>query len=1284
MKNFCTCHSHPESLDSASTLEKMAAREIELETGVFVSTDHGTMQAHRKIYDLCHSKKYKGKLTPILGVEGYFRDDNDPILLDAGIQPNERGSFLSHWKYGHITLHAMDETAWSAMSRILSAADLRGEQHGSERKPLFNWQNLEELGSYNITVGSGCLIGMVQSHIFRHGRPDLAEAYYSRLNSIFKPGNFYAEVFPHICDRYWESGVTITYEDGTHEKFKGSKNLKTDKISSKKNGGFQAEDLAAAWKRNPEGFGSLRAVMQNREWVDITNPKKISKVEAHEGFQFNECTPASPDGDVQLGTNTAILALARKYGNPVLVSDDSHFAVPEEKIVQDIRLSQSGSWRFANSYHRQSSNEAFGYFKDKLNIKEGEFDGWVENSYEWANRFKDFRFTPRKALPTSFYPQDTLRHTLSLIKDQGRMTKAPEVQERLKAEIDLLHYNGTIDLLPYFFIDAEVCDLYLRNNLLTGPGRGSAAGLNLAYLLGITHVDPLRFGLSMDRFMTTDRIESGKYPDIDQDLPNRDLLTHPETGWLKKRFGDCYAQLSVDTTLKLRSAVKDVARWKRATSDSPGFVPAEIEQLAAKFINAPQGITDHDFVFGYTKEGEDVEVEGSINYDPALQEYVRTFPLEWEQVQKVIGLTRQKSRHACAFIIADEPVQNFIPTTSISGVRVTQFTPSSVEAAGGLKMDFLTVNSIGDIQSALKMVQERYGDKGLDWAATKLVHETTATVPFTKINNKKVPLIRTVPLKGGGIGDIWDLPEDQGVFRDLCEAKTETVFQFGTPGAKKWLHHFNQIKGTDADNQTHKGLDSIESIAAFTALDRPGPLDYFVTSENGSKHNMLVEYANRTRGESKAGSLPILDSLFMETLGVIIFQEQLQKAFKDIGQTTAIEANNFRIHVSKKQVKELQKDRAIFLKGALQTLSEIDAIALWESMETFGNYAFNKSHAVCYGVIGYACAFLKHHYPIEWWTAVLTNADKNEINEEFWPYCGHLVKVPDVNLSKDNFSIEEDGIRAPLSLLMGIGPAAHKELSEGVPYKNIEDFCLKIDAKKKIKKIDEEGKEKNGRSTIHSGIAYKLICSGVMDSLFQIGMETPEKLAAYEAVVAKVANKKKPKPVDSKYTNLTALQRYQLKKSILSSFGEDLRSMAASVNVQGLANENGRYTYSYEGYRKKQEIVPVVSANDSFDCQQMMLPEDGIAWAVVAYVVLHETVSFQDGKKMAKILLDVEGKRQEFIKWPDKKGLLPERFKKNMTGCLVVAAVRRYSEDKSPVLDDITIIQDSLVLKETE
>lgn len=1274
MRNFVTCHCHQASLDTASTPEAFAAKEVELGTGFLTVTDHGTLGAARKVYDLAKKKK----LTPIIGLEAYLRDDDCPIIKASGADLEEYLKFGGkEKKYMHVSMGFMDADAFEAGVRILSKADGRAEKHGSERKPLFTWADLEELGSHNVTMTSSCLIGVVQRHLLAHNNIDMAVAHYEKMRSICKPGNFYSEIFPHVCDRNWESAGIITYADGTEEKLAEWKKLKL-----KDGGESQLKEFARRWKAGRQD--ELLAVMEDRKWKD-REPKAITGIEVRQGFIMNDCRPWTEDADIQKGCNKVILALAEKYGDKILIGDDSHFASPDEKIVQDIRLQTGGgSWRFSNSYHRQSSAEAFEYFRDHLGVTEKEFEGWVDNTHAWGEKFKGFKFRERKTLPTSFYPEDTLGYTMELIEKHGRMQwENPVWVERLAKEIELLHQNGTIDLLPYFFIDEEVCDFFGKMGKLTGPGRGSAAGLLLTYLLRITHLDPIKRQLSMERFLTMSRVRSGKMPDIDQDLSkkHRDLLVNPETGWLRQRFGDCYAHISVDTSLKLRSAVKDVARVIHE-----GRVPDDTEAWTKRFENAPQGISDYDFVFGY--KGSDGWVEGSISTDPALQDYVKRYPNEWEIVQKCLGLTRQKAPHACAFVIANEPIANFIPMTSVGDEPVTQYTAPSVEAVGGLKMDFLGLNSLDDIAEAITMIQKRSG-----W-----------TPEDTVIDGEKVLAHEVIPFQGK-LYSVWKLPEDQAVFRDICEGKTETVFQFSTPGVLGWMKNFDHVRETKPDGTVVKALDSIEALSAFTALDRPGPLDYFVETSDGSHHNMLVEFAIRARGGERTGSLPILDELLPETHGVIVYQEQLQRVYQVIGQTSAEQADEFRVHISKKQMAKVIEDKNVFMPGAVKMLGQDVAEELWRSLETFGQYGFNKSHATAYVTISYACAFLKHYYPLEWWTAVLRHADKDEINTKFWKHCGHLIDLPDVALSGDSFEIVNERIRAPLNLLHGIGETAHKQIMMYRPYVSLEDFCQKIvDHKKNTSTMVEKAvtvqqpildargmdtgeteevvqmvmRSKAGHSALNKSVVATLIISGAMDSLFPPDTLSVDALGQYNVAMAKVQNKKKVESVDKKYLNLNSFVKYQMRKAILPAYQEELTPKVLRSGAKGLVlPADARPEFSIE-----EKQAPFLLFDEmQFLADKRPWPEEyAIQCASAGYVVEARKFGYGGGKEALELIVDLDGGQLKAVKWPGRGGKLPSHLRTpdDLNGAVVVVLYTKYREDKPFAIDDVAVIQPPL------
>jgi DNA polymerase III alpha subunit len=523
-KQFSSPHCHPSSLDSASTPEAFAKRAVELGAISLACTDHGSIAAAYKIYELAK----KNSLIPIIGIELYFRSDDCPILTKLGVPKTDTvprgidkefwksthptGSFFDYNKYYHMTVHCMDFKAYKALIKMLSVADARAEVHGSERKALFTWDQIEELATYNVTVGSSCLVGMVERHLMK-SNVEAAAQYFLRLKHLFGD-RFYVEVFPHVCSHNWDNGVYIYGKAGEKEerlRFYPGKNLRTNK------GEIHADELA----KDSSGHTHLIGIKNNRVWTDI-EPVQIVSVQKIEGFIQNECSPAAPDGDIQWGCNKWIIGMGKKHSVKAMISDDCHYASKDLKIVQDVRLAQMGNWKFFGEYEMKSSQDAWEYCEKHLQLPVKQFEEWIDNSHEWAHRMEGFEFEVETSLPTKFFPKDTLSHLKHLIKKHGRYK--PEYASRLKYEIDLLHKNGTIDLLPYFFIDEEVCRVYRDEGLLTGVSRGSAGGLLISYLIGITHIDPIKWDLSVNRFITLDRILSGKKPDIDQDLPGRELL----------------------------------------------------------------------------------------------------------------------------------------------------------------------------------------------------------------------------------------------------------------------------------------------------------------------------------------------------------------------------------------------------------------------------------------------------------------------------------------------------------------------------------------------------------------------------------------------------------------------------------------------------------------------------------------------------------------------------------------------------------------------------------------
>jgi hypothetical protein len=735
----------------------------------------------------------------------------------------------------------------------------------------------------------------------------------------------------------------------------------------------------------------------------------------------------------------------------------------------------------------------------------------------------------------------------------------------------------------------------------------------------------------------------------------------PYHGWLHDRFPGHFAQISVNTLLRLKSSIKDVHRM----IDSR--VSEEVETICSKLPTPPQGITDWDFIHGYDNPDGGDPIPGLLETNDVLKEYISIYPKHWEMVLLALGIVRQQSVHACATLVCPDPIQDRFPTTTIGSCPnpVTQYTGPICEDLGGIKYDFLGVNSLNDIQKCIKLIQQLYN--------------YSPKPEF--IDNKKVPGMRIVPHNVNGqqvLYDVWELPEDQMVFDSIARGDTDTVFQFGTPGAKQWLHEFyrNDISY----------FNSIVDIATFTALDRPGPLNANVTDGTNTR-NMLQEFAARKRGEDPIGVNDILMKMLPETKGVIVTQEQVQKIFQEIGQTTPEQADNFRIHVGKKKLAEITKDRELFMPGAIKILGSEDAASqLWLQLCTFGSYGFNFSHAICYSIIGYTCAWLKHYYPTQWWCSVLQNANRNEIETKFWSHCGHLVSPPDIQKSQSNFCIEGDKIRAPLSLLNGVGATAQAEISKCLPITSLRDFCQKLYdlrikngalvTKEKTNKrtgiVTTTQVIKPARTAINKTVIAKLIIGGALDSLFESDLPDSEKFNIYTKIQSEVTNTK-PTPVDVKWVNLSPLQRWQVRKLILPSRADPVIRFLKNKNI--VEKDTGWvWCNSYSD----QEEIPIV--NGSMANYLIATAEDRCRFAVVGWVLDAETFW---GGKAHRITLDVDGQRLELVRWQNKDerddGVLPH-LPVDIIKSVVIAVIGKWSSGKSFSILNLTRMAEPVIL----
>lgn len=629
--------------------------------------------------------------------------------------------------------------------------------------------------------------------------------------------------------------------------------------------------------------------------------------------------------------------------------------------------------------------------------------------------------------------------------------------------------------------------------------------------------------------------------------------------------------------------------------------------------------------------------------------------------------------HNSAVAIIDQEINGLIPlTTQKEGKEakvVTQYTMSGVEQVGALKFDFLGLSTLKDIQGAIKLIQERNSNimpKG----------------DHLFLNNLKVPMMRILPYKGE-LYDIWDLPYVKEVYDDIGEGRTETVFQLNTPTAQKWLREFNYKK----PNKDERLINSIDEIAYFTALDRPGPLDAPVECEDGKTRNMLEEYARRARGAVNTLAQPILMQLMPETYGICVTQEQLQNLYQNLTGCTGIQANEFRDKIGKKKMTEVLATKPYFIENASKKISPEDAEAIWQQIVTFGQYGFNFSHSVAYSYVAYACAFLKHVYPLEWWCSILNNADKTKIFEQFWPFIGHLVKMPDINKSKYDFVIDGDKIVAPLSFIKKIGEKAHDQLRMWDSYKDVNEFC------EKMEKIRQ-----NGRLAVNLGHVSSLILTGAMDPLFESGLTFYEKLDAYSIAQAKARGEKKVKSIDS-WSGLSPLNLYQIKKEVLPIATEDLLGKLPGLGMNEIVSSDICYNsgriekqYSYIVKRHNGEDLEFyfVDANKykQIDADpKYPLPA---RVAMIGYVMAERVFSWDKPESKGQginLTFEANGSIFEFVKWGNRKtgklgDILMNAKNQTLTGALVILLLQKWSPDKKFTADGIVLVSPSREIKD--
>jgi DNA polymerase-3 subunit alpha len=677
----------------------------------------------------------------------------------------------------------------------------------------------------------------------------------------------------------------------------------------------------------------------------------------------------------QQTVNSALLDLAKLTQAPLVATADSHYLKPTDAEAQDIlvciqtKKSVSDTARLSMRHDDFSLGSAAEMQQLFADVPEA-----LANTQRIAERCRveiplGVIQLPHYALPPGKTDNEVLRELcLSNIPKHYGPELAKAAEERLDYELDVIRKTG---YASYFLIVQDFVNWSRSQHIVVGPGRGSAAGSIVAYLAGITQIDPLKYDLLFERFLNPERVSM---PDIDLDFA--DTRRDEVIRYVESKYGkDHVAQIITFGTMAARAAVRDVGR---ALGLTYGFC-----DMIAKLIP----------MFSSLQEALETvpELQQLYNSDADATRLI-------DSALKLEGVVRHTSTHACGVIITKEPLQHYTPVQySSTGENdiVTQYSLHPIESLGLLKMDFLGLKNLTIIEQTLELI--------------------------TKTTDEVI--------------DIDALPlTDKPTYRLLQKAHTTGIFQLESAGMKRYLR---ELKPTEFDD-----------IIAMVALYRPGPMERIPDYIAGKHHKRPVTYL-----------LESLKPILEKTYGILVYQEQVMAMARDIAGFTAGEGYLLIKAVGKKIERLLNEQKDKFIQGAIKNkVSKRVAEQLWEFIEPFAHYGFNKSHSTGYALIAYQTAYLKANYPAQFMASLLTSdrddSDRIAIEVQEARALGIAVLPPDINESYSTFTVVRESLPAEPRIRFGL--AAVKQVGQNLvtaiiaerkangPFTDIENFLQRI------------------------------------------------------------------------------------------------------------------------------------------------------------------------------------------------------------------------------------------------
>ena len=696
--------------------------------------------------------------------------------------------------------------------------------------------------------------------------------------------------------------------------------------------------------------------------------------------------------------NQGLMRMSRELSIPLVATNDAHYIYAEDakahdillciqtgkKVTDENRLKYEGGQYYVKS--EEEMRRLFPYAPEAL-----------DNTAKIAERCNvEIEFGVTK-LPEFKVPEgETSWSYLNRLCLEGLKRRYPEDDGTLKArldyELDVIHTMGYVD---YFLIVWDFIHFARSQGIPVGPGRGSAAGSIVAYCLEITNIDPIRYDLLFERFLNPERVSM---PDIDIDFcfeRRQEVIDY-----VVRKYGkDQVVQIVTFGTLAAKGVIRDVGR----ALDMPY---AQCDAIA-KMVPNDLGMT----LDRALKESPDLR--NAYNNDPQVKYLI-------DMSKRLEGLPRHTSMHAAGVVISRTSVDEYVPLSrAADGTITTQFTMTTLEELGLLKMDFLGLRTLTVISNAVDQVEKNYGVK-LDM-------------------------------------DHIDY-DDKQVLDSIGTGKTEGVFQLESSGMKSFMKELKP--------------ENLEDIIAGISLYRPGPMDFIPKYLKGKNDRSAITY-----------DCPQLEHILGPTYGCIVYQEQVMQIVRDLAGYTMGRSDLVRRAMSKKKAAVMEKERQNFVygnpeegvKGCIANgIDEKTANTIYDEMIDFAKYAFNKSHAACYAVVAYQTAYLKYYYPQEFMAALMTSVmDNAGKTAEYILTCrqmGISILPPDINEGESGFSVSGKAIRYGLSAIKSVGTsvvdAIVAERRQNGLFTSLEDFVERM-----------TNKEAN-RKTLEN-----FIKSGAMDSL---------------------------------------------------------------------------------------------------------------------------------------------------------------------------------------------------------